>query len=159
LLAAEGARAVAEEALRGAEEDLAGAGGERQEAGIAARQAQTRNGEANRAWRAAAADLDGIREAHEREDRMRAEVEGRLADAERVLREGHGADPDAALAALTEDDTVESLHRRSDLVARRLGLLGRVNLLATDELESLKERHDFTVRELEDVRAARRDLE
>ena len=41
---------------------------------------------------------------------------------------------------------------------RRLGLLGRVNLLATGEFESLQERHDFMQRELDDVRKARRDL-
>jgi len=38
-------------------------------------------------------------------------------------------------------------------------LLGRVNLLASGELESLQERHAFLVREIEDVRSARRDLE
>ena len=41
---------------------------------------------------------------------------------------------------------------------RRLALLGRVNLLATGELESMQERHDFMQRELDDVRKARRDL-
>ena len=41
---------------------------------------------------------------------------------------------------------------------RRLGLLGRVNLLATGEFEALQERHDFMARELDDVRKARRDL-
>jgi chromosome segregation protein len=39
-----------------------------------------------------------------------------------------------------------------------MGLLGRVNLLAVGELESVQQRHDFLVRELDDVRAARRDL-
>jgi chromosome segregation protein len=43
-------------------------------------------------------------------------------------------------------------------VQRRLALLGRVNLLATGELESMQERHDFMQRELDDVRKARRDL-
>ena len=37
--------------------------------------------------------------------------------------------------------------------------MGRVNLLATGELSSLRERHDFLVRELDDVKAARRDLD
>jgi chromosome segregation protein len=44
-------------------------------------------------------------------------------------------------------------------VGRRLGLLGKVNLLATGELESVQQRHDFIVRELEDVKSARRDLQ
>jgi chromosome segregation protein len=82
-----------------------------------------------------------------------------VADAEHVLREGHRADPESVLGSLAEDDAVEELQRRSDLVARRLGLLGRVNLLASGELEALQTRHDFLARELEDVRAARRDLE
>jgi len=34
-----------------------------------------------------------------------------------------------------------------------------VNLLASGELGSLRERHDFLVRELEDIRSARRDLQ
>jgi chromosome segregation protein len=159
LAEAEAERAASEEGLRSADQELDRRGEERREAGAAARQARARHTDANGAWRAAAADLDRIREEHEREDRIRAEVEGRLSDAERVLREGHGAEPDAAVALLGEGDTVEELQRRSDLVARRLGLLGRVNLLATGELEALKERHDFMVRELDDVKAARRDLE
>jgi chromosome segregation protein len=43
-------------------------------------------------------------------------------------------------------------------VARRLGLLGRVNLVAAEEYRALQERHDFLHREIEDVRKARRDL-
>ncbi|HXF36632.1 MAG TPA: AAA family ATPase, partial [Actinomycetota bacterium] len=85
-------------------------------------------------------------------------LERRIRDAERLLREGHGKDPTEALAALTEEDTAASLERRAELVQRRLALLGRVNLLATGELERLEERHDFLRRELDDVRAARRDL-
>ena len=54
---------------------------------------------------------------------------------------------------------MEELIGRSELVARRLGLLGRVNLLAGGELESVQERHDFLIRELEDVKGARRDIE
>jgi chromosome segregation protein len=59
---------------------------------------------------------------------------------------------------LAEDDTVESLEKRAQLVQRRLALLGRVNLLASGEFEALQERHDFLARELDDVRKARRDL-
>jgi len=53
---------------------------------------------------------------------------------------------------------VESLERGAELVQRRLGLLGRVNLLASGEFEALQERHDFLGRELDDVRKSRRDL-
>ena len=52
----------------------------------------------------------------------------------------------------------ESLEKKSELVQRRLALLGRVNLLATGEFEVVRERHDFMARELDDVRRARRDL-
>jgi chromosome segregation protein len=115
--------------------------------------------EANKAWREASAELERIREEHELEDRAREDLDRRINDMERTLTEGHGVDPEAAVASLGPDETIEDLRRRSDLVARRLGLLGRVNLLASGELESLQERHDFLARELEDVRSARRDLE
>jgi chromosome segregation protein len=38
-------------------------------------------------------------------------------------------------------------------------LLGRVNLVAAEEYRELQERHDFMRREIDDVRAARRDLQ
>src|SRR5205814_7541191 len=94
----------------------------------------------------------------EDEDRLRGEIERRIREAERLLQEGHGVEPQGALARLVEDDTVDALQKRSELVQRRLGLLGRVNLLATGEFEALQERYDFMQRELEDVRKARRDL-
>ena len=70
----------------------------------------------------------------------------------------YGADPAEAVAGLSEDDSVDALHKRADLVARRLEMVGRVNLLATEELSTLRERYEFMNRELEDVKAARRDL-
>jgi chromosome segregation protein len=124
-----------------------------------ARRVQADHDAANRAWRAGAAAADRQRLEHEEEDRGRLDLERRIADAERLLREGHGVEPDAAVAALSEEETVDELHRRSEAVARRLGLLGRVNLLAVGELGALQERQDFMARELEDVRAARRDLQ
>jgi chromosome segregation protein len=157
--AAEAARAVAEEALRDAEGHLAGALAAYRTTTEAARAVQARHAEANRAWREGSAAMEALRRDHEEEGRNRHDLERRVVDAERLLREGHRADPVEAVASLGADDTVEELQRRSDLVARRLGLLGRVNLLAVGELDALQERHDFMVRELEDVRAARRDLE
>lgn len=76
-----------------------------------------------------------------------------------MLREGHATDPGEAVEALGEDDTVDSVQKRSDLVGRRLALLGRVNLVAGDEYRELKERHEFLQREIDDVKAARRDLQ
>jgi chromosome segregation protein len=124
----------------------------------AARETRERDADVNRAWREQAAAVDRIRESHEDEERVRLDLERRVVEAERLLREGHGKDPEAAVGELADDATVESLQRRADLVARRLEMVGRVNLLAVDELGSLRERYEFMTRELDDVRAARRDL-
>jgi chromosome segregation protein len=143
--------AFAEHALRQAIEA-------RDEAIEADRAAATAETEANRAWRRAASELDGLREAYEEDDRFRGDLTRRIDEAERLIREGHELDPELALGSLTDDDTVESLAKRSDLAQRRLALLGRVNLLAEGEFGALQERHDFLARELDDVRKARRDL-
>ncbi len=112
----------------------------------------------NRLWREASTELERLRETYEDQDRARGDLERRIRDAERVLREGHQREPEDALSELAEDDTVAALERRAELVQRRLALLGRVNLLAGGEFEALQERHDFLHRELDDVRRARRDL-
>jgi chromosome segregation protein len=156
--AAQAERVAAEESLRNAEGNLSGAAAAYRAATEAAREVQDRHAQANRNWREAAAASERIRAEHEEEDRARHDLERRVADAERLLSEGHGADPAEAIGALSEGETVEDLARRADTVGRRLGLLGRVNLLATGELESVQQRHDFIVRELEDVKSARRDL-
>ncbi len=122
------------------------------------RAAASREAEINKAWREASTELDRLRETYEDDDRLRGDIERRVRDAERLLREGYGLEPDAALAMVTDDDSVQSLEKASELVQRRLGLLGRVNLLATGEFEVVQERHDFMQRELDDVRKARRDL-
>jgi chromosome segregation protein len=122
------------------------------------REAAEAEARVNRSWREASTELDRLREKYEEDDRSRGDIERRIADAERMLREGFGADPTEALAELNDDDTVEGIAKRQELVQRRLGLLGRVNLLAVGELGAVQERHDFMQREIEDVRAARRDL-
>jgi chromosome segregation protein len=151
-------RAEAETRLAHAEGDLEAATAARAAAVEAERAATEEEAEANRRWREASTELARLREEYEDEDRARAELDRRIRDAERLLREGHQREPDEALAELGEDDTVAVLERKAELVQRRLGLLGRVNLLAGGEFEALQERHDFLQRELEDVRAARRDL-
>jgi chromosome segregation protein len=156
---AELAREAAEDGLREAEGNLIEAAAALRAATEAAREAADGHAGANASWREAAAALEGLRQEHEEEDRARHELDRRIGEARRLLREGHGADPDEAVAGLGDGDTVDELQRRGDLVARRLGLVGRVNLLATGELESVQERHDFLARELDDVRAARRDLQ
>jgi chromosome segregation protein len=152
-------RSSAEAGLAAAAERLDASVRARDHAAAAERSVREEETEANRRWREAAADLARLRDDYEEADQTRRDLERRILDAERVLTEGHRRDPAEAVAELTEDDTVETLGRRADLVARRLTLLGRVNLLATDEFGALQERHDFMARELEDVRTARRELQ
>ena len=156
---AERARAQGELALGEAEERMTAAAGTRDDAVGAARAARERESENNRAWREQASEVERIRETYEEEERSRLDLERRIGEGERLLREGHDEDPRAAVGALTDEDTIESLARRADLVARRLEMVGRVNLLAGDELGGLRERYQFMNRELDDVKAARRDLQ
>jgi chromosome segregation protein len=155
---AEDARRRAETGLREAEEEVAALALARATAAAADRESTAAESEANREWRDAAGNLEGLREEYEQEDRAREDLERRIRDAEGLLSEGHGRDPKDAVSAVGPDETVQALERRSGLVARRLSLLGRVNLLAGGEFEALQERHDFLARELEDVKKARRDL-
>jgi chromosome segregation protein len=155
---AEAARAAAEQATGRAEKRATEAADDRDATAAAERAAASRETEINKSWRDASTELDRLRETYEEDDRLRGDIERRVRDAERLLREGHGLEPDAALSMLTEEDSVQSLEKGSELVQRRLGLLGRVNLLATGEFEVVQERHDFMQRELDDVRKARRDL-
>ena len=158
LRSAEEKRSQAEQALPVAEEALSRAASDRSEKAAEDRRAAQAEADANRAWREAAAALDTLREEYEEEDRARGDLERRIGEAERLLREGHGKDPAVAVPDLAEGDTAEALARKADLVSRRLALLGRVNLLAEGEFSAIQERHDFLARELEDVRKARRDL-
>ncbi|MGZ8571064.1 MAG: hypothetical protein ACXWW5_02445, partial [Actinomycetota bacterium] len=158
LAAAVATRTEAEEALRLADASFAAANEARTAAADAERAAAEAEAGTNKAWRDASTVLDQLRERYEDEDRRRGDIERRIADAERLLREGFRADPEAILEELADDDTVETLEKRQELVQRRLALLGRVNLLASGEFEALQERHDFMQRELDDIRAARRDL-
>jgi chromosome segregation protein len=158
LAGAETTRVGAEAAVAAADEAFAAATVVRESAAVAERDAAEREAAINKSWRDASTALDELRLRYEDEDRLRGDIERRITEAERLLREGFQADPDELLATLTDDDSVETIEKRQDLVQRRLALLGRVNLLATGELESLQERHDFMQRELDDVRKARRDL-
>jgi chromosome segregation protein len=155
---AERIRTSAEERLQGAEDALAATSAARSAASAAEREATEAEALINRLWREASTELDRLREVYEDEDRFRGDLERRIRDAERLLREGHQREPQEALAELSAEDSVESLERGAELVQRRLGLLGRVNLLASGEFEALQERHDFLGRELDDVKKARRDL-
>ena len=87
-----------------------------------------------------------LRARYEEEDRLRGDIERRIGEAERLLREGFQADPADALGALDRGRHRRDHREEEELVQRRLGLLGRVNLLATGELDALQERHDFMQR-------------
>jgi chromosome segregation protein len=158
LAAAEGSRAEAETAVAEADAAFSRANAGREEAATAEHAAAEREAAVNRAWREASTLLDELRRRYEDDDRSRGDIERRIAEAERLIREGFGADPDQIVASLADDDTTDGLERKQELVQRRLALLGRVNLLATGEFETLQQRHDLMQRELDDVRAARRDL-
>ncbi|MGH2675349.1 MAG: chromosome segregation SMC family protein, partial [Actinomycetota bacterium] len=153
------AREEAESVLREGEERAAGATARREEGARTVNELRAAEAEANRGWREAAESLQRLRDRYEEEEQARRDVDRRVAEAERVLRDGHGGDPAEAVAELGEDDTVPALRKRSDLVARRMALLGRVNLVAAEEYRELQERHDFMRREIDDVHAARRDLQ
>ena len=158
LEAAEAAREAAADEVALAEAAAAAAATARDETATAERAAAEREAEVNRTWREASTELERLRDAYEDDDRTRGDIERRIREAERLIREGHQADPQALVAELADDDSVEGLQKRSDLVQRRLALLGRVNLLATGEFEAVQERYDFMTRELDDVKKARRDL-
>jgi chromosome segregation protein len=155
---AEAARTATEAAVAAADGAFAAATAAREAAAVTERDAAEREAGVNRQWREASTGLDELRQRYEEDDRARGDIERRIAEAERLLRDGFQADPAEVVASLADDDSVETIEKRQELVQRRLALLGRVNLLATGELESMQERHDFMQRELDDVRKARRDL-
>ena len=158
--AAEASRilAAAEAELREAEDRASQAATARNQSARRVSEDRAAEARANEAWREAAALLQRLRDEYEDEDQVRRDIERRIEEAERLLAEGHEKGPGTAVAELADDDTVESLARRSDLVSRRLGLLGRVNLVAGEEYQALQERHDFLQREIQDVKEARADL-
>lgn len=158
LAAARAERGEREEALREAEERLAATGAAHRAAASAARETREREVATNRAWRDQAAELERLRLAHEEDDRRRLDLERRISESERLLRDGHRTNPAEAIALAGDDQEVD-VARRAELVARRLALLGRVNALAAEEYDALESRHDFIQRELDDVKSARRDLE
>ncbi|MGH2711712.1 MAG: chromosome segregation SMC family protein [Actinomycetota bacterium] len=156
---ASAARELAETSLRDAETRQTEVGNKKTEGAAEVARLRAAEAAANRSWREVAEELGHLRDQYEDQEQARREVGRRIDEAERVLTEGHGADPQATVAALSEEDTVESVQKRSDLVARRLALLGRVNLVAADEYKELRERHEFLQREIDDVKSARRDLQ
>ncbi|MGH8972961.1 MAG: hypothetical protein ACRD0C_07120, partial [Acidimicrobiia bacterium] len=102
--------------------------------------------------------------AEQRERRARVEVEEaevrtRLDAAVETLRRDLECEPETALAApdptLPEGTTATARARE---IERELRLMGPINPLAVEEHAALCERHELLQSQLEDVKAARRDL-
>jgi chromosome segregation protein len=129
--------------------------------------------ERSEAARAAASRLDALRgqraiaertvgDARERRARVEieeAEVRTKLDAATEGVRRDLECEPEVALAApapaCPEGTT---LGARGKEIERELRLMGAINPLALEEYETQKERHTLLESQLEDVKAARRDL-
>ena len=98
--AAQTARLVAEQSLVRAEAALGESTVMRNAAAASERAATEDEAQVNRAWREASTELERLREAYEDEDRVRGDLERRVRDAERLLREGHRRDPQEAMTEL-----------------------------------------------------------
>ena len=112
--------------------------------------------------RARLRDLESAREdlvqARHAEDLRRQEVRQTLAAVRARLVDDLGVDPDTAMAEPRGDETDDELEEAEERLTRKLGLLGSVNHLAVEEFTALQERHAFLAKELDDLRASRRDL-
>src|SRR5690606_4971196 len=103
--------------------------------------------------------LEELRERARRTELEEAEVRLRLEGAITACRQQLEVEPETAVAAPPPDlpDGMTPTVRVREL-ERELRLMGPVNPLALEEFEALRERHDFLVEQLEDVKAGRRDL-
>src|ERR671919_297392 len=106
-------RERAEAALRTAEEHAQGATARREEAARTVAELRASETEANRGWREAAESLQRLRDEYEEQEQARRDIDRRVTDAERVLREGHGRDPSEGVAELGGDDKPGGLPKRS----------------------------------------------
>jgi len=129
--------------------------------------------ERSEAARASAARLDDLRreraeaeqamnEARERRARVEieeAEVRTRLDAAVEALGRDLESEPEAALAAPAPSvPEGATLAGRAKEIERELRQMGPINPLAMEEYAALQERHGLLESQLEDVKAARRDL-
>jgi chromosome segregation protein len=120
-----------------------------------------------------AAQLDRLRENRVQAERRQTELRERaqraeIEDAEIRLRQETAvesvrreldSEPEVAMAApRLEPPGGATIAQRARELERELRLMGPVNPLAIEELESLRERREFLESQMEDVRGARRDL-
>ncbi|HYH50188.1 MAG TPA: chromosome segregation protein SMC, partial [Acidimicrobiia bacterium] len=130
--------------------------------------------ERSEAARAAAARLDALRkeraaaeravgDARERRARLeieQAEVRTKLDAALEACRRDLEVEPDVALAAPAPPcPEGTTLPARAKELERELRQMGAINPLALEEYEAQKERYTLLESQLEDVKAARRDLQ
>jgi chromosome segregation protein len=104
-------------------------------------------------------ELAGVRERFQRTELELAELRVRLETAIETLRHELETEPAEAMAAECPElppGTPPAARVRE--LERELRLLGPVNPLALEELAALEERDGFLAGQLEDVRAARREL-
>jgi len=115
--------------------------------------------QARRARSQAEAELAGLRELQQRLELDEAELRLRQEASQEALRRELDCEPEQAMAAPCPDlPPGVTAAQRARQLERELKLMGPVNPLALEELNSLSERHSLLEAQLEDVRAARRDL-
>ncbi|MHB1508186.1 MAG: chromosome segregation protein SMC [Acidimicrobiales bacterium] len=103
--------------------------------------------------------LVALRESIQRSELELTELRVRLEAAIAAVRQDLDSEPAAAVAAICPElPSGTSPGARVRELERDLRLLGPVNPLALDELAALEERDRFLAGQLEDVRAARREL-
>ena len=141
------------------------------EAGLAEiRQIRRRHSEMARALAAGLDDLrkrsadtdrryEALRAAEGRRDIEEAELRTLLQGAVERLRDTYGLSPaDAAEVTLPALGEGVEPQQRADHLATELEIIGPVNPLALAEYDELYERHELLKGQLDDIRAARRDL-
>ena len=100
-----------------------------------------------------------LRQAESRRDVEEAELRTLLQGAVERLRDAYGLSPQqAASAPLPELPDGLDPGQRVDQLATELEIMGPVNPLALAEYDELYERHELLSGQMDDVRAARRDL-
>ncbi|HEX6475761.1 MAG TPA: chromosome segregation protein SMC [Acidimicrobiales bacterium] len=103
--------------------------------------------------------LAEIRERAQRAEIEDAEIRLRQEAAVESVRRDLDREPEVAMAApRPEPPAGVTIAQRGRELERELRLMGPVNPLAVEELNSLRERHEFLESQLEDVRGARREL-
>ncbi len=102
---------------------------------------------------------EALRAAEGRRDVEEAEVRTQLQGAVERLRDTYGLSPaDAAEVTLPALEEGIEPQQRADHLASELEIMGPVNPLALAEYDELYERHELLKGQLDDIRAARRDL-